>query len=133
MPSLHFHYRNFFTTTHDSAPVFCFGIFSLRGASTCDFPLTSKHRFPSSIIKPISKSCPLYAGCRLIRKRSLPDLSPPHECVRVLTTMISVSTPHQGFICIHLFDTHLTQSLKLCLFPSRSLPKLFTPAAGGGL
>ena len=132
MPSLHFHYRNFFTTTHDSAPVFCFGIFSLRGASTCDFPLTSKYRFPSSILKPISKSCPLYAGCRLVSNKGNFQTYPrPTICVRVLTTMVSVSTPHQGFICIHLFDTHLTQSLVAVPFPlSLTTKALYSSSRG---
>ena len=45
--------------------------------------------------------------------------------------MISVSTPHQGFICIHLFDTHLTQSLVAVPFPlSLTTKALYSSSRG---
>jgi hypothetical protein len=48
-PSLHPHYRDFITTTEQSAPVRRIGTFSLTVSAACAFPLASTDRFSSSV------------------------------------------------------------------------------------
>ena len=64
-PSLHFHYRNFITTTSWSAPVFCIGTLILAVLPLGFLPFHQYDRFPRSIRKPKISSCHLYAGHHL--------------------------------------------------------------------
>jgi len=68
-PSLHHHHSGFITTTGDSALETFALVFFLVGATYLSFPLTSKVRFPRSVLKPIPSSCHLYTDYRLNSKQ----------------------------------------------------------------
>ena len=114
-PSLHPHYRGFSTTTISSAPVQPFG---------CD-------RFSRSVLKPVTKSCRLYTGCRLPRNQVPYKLIPELLGVSGFDNKLGISIRHRRFAFAHLLVTHLT--LIQCLFPARSPPRLLNEAAVGGL
>src|SRR3989304_312248 len=66
-------------------------------------------RFSCSVLKPVLSSCPLYADCRFVcYASSHQSLSQIYARSLVLTVSFSISTPHQGFTCVHLLNTHLT-------------------------
>ncbi|RDJ98094.1 transposase [Cupriavidus lacunae] len=58
-------------------------------------------------MKPESKSCRLYAGCRLDRQQASSNLVPKLLGSSVLTSIITFTTRHQRFTRVRLFDSHL--------------------------
>jgi hypothetical protein len=73
-PSLHPHYRDFFTITSWSAPVPRIGTLTLMGPPLEFLPYHRDDRFPRSVQKPGSRSRHLYAGCRTGSKQVPPVL-----------------------------------------------------------
>ena len=111
-PWLHFHYRNFITTTGLSVLSALLFVLSPRGVSTCASPLTSERQvLKFRIIKPILSSCPLHADRRFVcYTSSHQSSSQTYARSLVLTVSLSISTPYQGFTCVHLLNTHLIPS-----------------------
>ena len=131
-PSLHIHYRGFYTTTSDSAPVPRVGI-PARGGCHLSVSLISEMTGSHVPWKSLAHGHAAYipvAACAELRSRT--DSSQRLNAPLVLTASERFSIRLQRFACAHLREPYLTQSLPR-LFPLRSPPRLLTAAARGGL
>jgi hypothetical protein len=115
-PSLHFHYRNFITTTSISAPVHCISTFGLAFLWLVPFRLPSVPRFLRSTPKPVLCSCRLHAGCQADGFRIYLCFYPYRVVEDRFLHHFALSTPRQRFTCVHLHRTHMP--ILLWTFPS---------------
>src|SRR3954454_2869840 len=127
-PSLHAHYRHFFATTSQSAPVPRIGTLALVGLPLGLLPWHRGDRFPGSIFEPGSGSRHLNAGRHAGSKRISPALIPEQRLNPGFDVVPTLSTLRRWFTRVRLPDPHLTQSRRAfsltlttgALNPSRS-------------
>ena len=110
-PSLHFHYRNFITTTGCSAPVTRIGTFVLAGPPLGVFPF--RHRATGSQV--LSRSlCHVHASSvpatAWTVNRFPPDLSRASDSLPVLMTSLRFRHFIRGSLVFVSIGTHLTKS-----------------------
>ena len=108
-PSLHPHYRNFSTTTRQSATGTAIATFCLACLRFRHFRLSSRTCFSRSLKEPASSSCHLYAVHPTDSKQViLSHLSQRYKRNSGFgATYFLLTTPHQWFTCVHLLDAHL--------------------------
>ena len=98
------------------------------------FPLvrtsSSFQDLPCSLLKPVSKSCCLYGGGRVASIfRPSATLFHTSSAKGDFAHDLAISSLHQQFTFVHLFDTHLPRFPRL--FPVRSPPKPYGFSSAG--
>jgi hypothetical protein len=88
-------------------------------------------RFSRSSPKPDPRSRRLYAGHQVGSNQASPHSHHADHSICTFGTSFVISTRHRRFTFVRLRGSHLTRLARL--FHQRSLPRLFTPAACGGL
>ena len=85
---------------------------------------------PCSLLKPMSKSCCLYGGGRVTSIIQAVRYTPYTSSAKGdFAHDLAISSLHQQFTYVHLFDTHLPRFPRL--FPLRSLPKPYGFSSAG--